>query len=151
MAQSLASYFVDDPAIVVRTAEETNADANWQNGMNAGASNSPGIGISSENPNLEEALFAATNGSGDLVTGSWTLLDQHGAAREAQIGQCLGGLGFSDPSTSSGAEGILPEDVIRFGGNPTAAAKEGDSALDGAVIPLSNSTLSVLADGWIGV
>jgi len=81
MAQSEISFFVDDPAVTFRQAEETNPDTLWNSGMFAGASNSPGIGISTENPNLEEQLP------------NWTLLDQFGNARESQIGQCIGGTG----------------------------------------------------------
>jgi hypothetical protein len=168
MAQSLTNAFVDTAAVNARTAEETNPDANWNNGMNVGASNACGIGISTENPNLEESLFAATDGSGDLVTGSWTLLDQHGNARAAQISQLLGGPGFvsrvgdqeftwdttqplytdSGAASSGGQEGTLPDSVVRLGSNPTQTAKDGDPALDGTLILAGNATLVDLTIGW---
>ena len=138
--------FVDDPAVTFRQNEETNAAADWAGGMNVGASNSPGIGI---------------NQGGGAVVGTpeqFTLLDQGRpvesggsqtpVAREAQIGQCIGGPGFVDRSSedwpsSGGLEGALPENVIRFGAQDAAYPDgSGQITFDG------NSTLSVLATGW---
>ena len=136
MSNPDVTAFVDDAAVAFRTAEETNDDANWQNGMNAVASNAPGIGI---------------NQGGGAVVGTpeqFTLLDQFGNAREAQISQVLGGLGFVDRDTvpwpsSGGVEGTLPDGVIRFG--PQDAQYPDGS---GEITFAGNSTLSVLATGW---
>ncbi|RKX24678.1 MAG: hypothetical protein DRP45_07715 [Candidatus Zixiibacteriota bacterium] len=65
----------------------------------------------------------------------FTLLDQHGDARAAQISQHIGGSGLG-----AGAIGTLPEAVIQFGN----ASANGD----GQITAIGNSTLSVLADGW---
>ncbi len=171
MAQSFISVFVDDnaaTAVGVRVP-----DAILNSGMFAGASNAPGIGISTENPDLQESLFEATDGSGDLVTGSWTLLDQHGNARQSQIGQLLGGPGsvsrignqeftwdksqalYTDngAASSGGQEGTLPDATIRLidpADLPTAAEKEADPNLDGNVtLPAQGAWLETLEAGWI--
>lgn len=159
MAQSFISLFVDDASVTAMTTRVP--DAVFNSGVFAGASNAPGIGISTENPGLEESLP------------NWTLLDQHGNARESQIGQLLGGLGLvprtgnqeftwdksqalytdSGAASSGGAEGTLPDAIIRLidpADLPTAAEKEADSNVDGQVsLPANGATLSVLADGWV--
>lgn len=166
MSNPDVTFFQDDSAVTSRTAEETNDDANWDNGMNLVASNAPGVGI---------------NQGGGAVVGTpeqFTLLDQGRpvesggsqtpTAREAQLSQLLGGGGFvprtgnvattwdksqalyseSGAASSGGDAGALPEDVVQFGTLPTQAAKDADPALDGTVIPVGNSTLSDLAVGW---
>lgn len=124
--------FIDDAATALRVAEVPSA--NFVNGVNAGGSNSPGIGIATDNPGLAPSLP------------SWTLLDQHGNAREGQIGQNQGGLGYSDPGTSSGTEGTLPDSTIRVA-DPLAFSTPIGNGNPGAF--LGNATLSDLAAGWI--
>ena len=151
---SPATAFVDDSATTSREAENTGAD--FDNGMNIGGSNAPGIGINM----LEGAVVGTPN--------QFTLLDQFEVAREAQKSQFIGGSPFvprtgnvattwdksqalytANGAASSGGEaGQLPEDVIRFGDAPTQAAKDADPALDGTIAFTGNATLSVLADGW---
>jgi len=125
---SLSSFFVDDAAVTALDARVPNATYN--SGMFGGASNSPGIGISTENPNLEQSLP------------NWTLLDQHGNARVNQIGQLIGGAGISDPGTSSGTEGTAPDATIRLYDNTT---QDGTGAMS---LPASGAALTDLAVGW---
>ncbi len=143
MAQSEISFFVDDNSITSRSAEVP--DANWSSGLLGGASNSPGIGISTENPGLDESLP------------NWTLLDQNSNARESQRGQLIGGPGFVDRSStewpsSGGEEGTAPDATIRFmpaENLPTAAEKADGSKLDGELsLPAQGANLSDLAVGW---
>jgi hypothetical protein len=149
MAQSDISFFVDDAAVTFRAAEVPDADFN--SGMFGGASNSPGIGISTENPDLDESLP------------SWTLLDQFGNARNAQIGQCIGGPGFVnrasvDWPSSGGQAGTLPDSTIRLmpvADLPTNAEKDlfADSPdptkLDGSLtLPADGASLVDLDVGW---
>ena len=123
------TYFVDDAAVTAREAEVTAAD--FDNGCNLAGSNGAGIGI-----NMNEGAVVGT-------PNQFTLLDQHGDAREAQISQHIGGSGLGD-----GSIGTLPDAVIRFGTLPTEAAKDSDPAIDGTIVPVGNATLSVLLDGW---
>ena len=74
----------------------------------------------------------------------FTLLDQHGNARNAQISQFIGGEPYCDPAnwpSSGGQSGTLPDDVIRFG-TPSDTG-------DGTVTPTGNSALTDLAVGWV--
>jgi hypothetical protein len=145
MAQSLANTFRDTAAIAARTAEETNPDANWTNGMNNSAC-MPGIGVAFGQPNAE--------GSDE----QFTLLDQDGDARVPQVSQLLGGTGFVDreagtsvPDTSSGGvegNGKAQVEYIIAAGNPTQAAKDGDPALEGTITVLGTANLQTLAVGW---
>jgi hypothetical protein len=125
-----ATYFIDNTAKIARQLEVV--DASFVNGMNLAGSNACGIGI---------------NMNGGSVVGTaaqFTLLDQRGLTREAQLSQHIGGSGLGD-----GAEGFAPSAVIRFGTAPTEAAKESDPALDGTVVSIGNSTLTSLAAGWV--
>jgi hypothetical protein len=134
------TYFQDDAAVAARAAEVVNAS--FVNGMNMGGSCACGIGI---------------NMDGGAVVGTpeqFTLLDQHGDARTAQISQSLGGYPYADPADyplSGGTEGTAPDAVIQTGTLPTQAAKDADSALKGTVIPVGNATLASLAAGWTAV
>jgi hypothetical protein len=135
------TLFIDD---VAQTAMEARFPARtgkpvpiYDTGMTMGASNSPGIGISDENPNLEEQLP------------NWTLLDQHGNARNAQIGQLLGGDGImvnANYPSSGGVEGTLPDAVIRFGANPVNVAGVPDN--DDPITVGAGADLVDLAVGW---
>ena len=137
---SPATAFVDDAAVTAREAEVP--DANFDNGMNVGGSNAPGIGVNM----LEGAIVGTPN--------QFTLLDQQepdGVARVPQISQCIGGYPYTDPAnypSSDGTVGTLPDAVVRYGAAPTQAAKDSDPALDGTIIITANATLSVLATGW---
>ena len=135
MSNPDVTAFVDDAAVTAAvTTEARQAAASYVGGMNAGASNAPGIGI---------------NQGGGAVVGTpeqFTLLDQFGNAREAQISQLLGGNGITLASgwpSSGGLEGTLPDAVIRFGAQD-AAYPDGS----GDIVFTGNSTLSVLATGW---
>ncbi len=125
---SLSTFFVDDEAVTALIARVPAAIGN--SGMFGGASNSPGIGISTENPNLEESLP------------SWTLQDQFGNARNAQRGQHIGGAGISDPGTSSGTSGTLPAATIRLYDNAT---QDGSGTI---TLPADGASLVDLAVGW---
>ena len=124
MPKSLTSFFIDDAAVTARELESPNAD--WNSGGFGGASCSPGIGISTETTNLEESLP------------NWTLLDQFGNARQAQIGQHIGGSGLGD-----GTSGTLPDATIRLYDNDTL---DGSGTL---VLPAEGAWLADLAVGWI--
>ena len=135
---SPATTFFDVDARTLREAEVPGATFN--NGMNMGGSNAMGIGIN--------MLEGAVVGSDE----QFTLLDQHGNARNAQISQSIGGYPYvpsSDYPSSGGQEGTLPEAVIGFGDSPTQAAKDADPALDGTIIITEASSLLVLDNGWV--
>lgn len=130
--------FVDTNAVIARGAEVPLAD--FGNGCNNAGSCAHGIGI---------------NIDGGPVVGTpdqFTLLDQHGNARAAQISQSIGGYPYvanaAYPS-SGGTEGTAPDSVIRTGTLPTQAAKDADPALDGTIIPVGNATLIDLNAGWV--
>ena len=156
MPQSLISVFVDDAAVTAMAARVPAAIFN--SGMFAGASNAPGIGISTENPDLDESLFASTSGpsAGQLTTGSWTRLDQHENPRTTQISQLIGGSGITldtDWPGSGGDEGTAPDATIRLvdaADLPTYAKKLANPNLDGNVtFPAENASMVDLAVGWI--
>ena len=132
------TFFRDDSVIALREVEVPNAS--FANGMNNGGSNAPGVGI-----NMGEGAVVGT-------FPQFTLLDQHGDARAAQISQAIGGepyvLAANYPS-SGGLEGTAPDDVIQFGTLPTQAAKDADPTLDGTVIVTGGSALPTLAGGWV--
>lgn len=140
MAQSLINFFIDDASTAALEARVPDALVN--SGMFAGGSNAPGIGISSENPGLDESLP------------SWTLLDQFGNVRVNQRSQCIGGPGISSPSESDGQEGTLPAAVATFidvDALPTNAEKADGTYLDGqipALAPTPGCALNSLATGW---
>lgn len=138
MTQSKASFFVDDAAVTALAARVPVANLN--SGLDAGASSAPGIGISTENSGLDESLP------------NWTLLDQFGDVRVSQRSQYLGGTGISNPSESNGAEGTLPNAVIRLADEadlPTYAEKITDPTVDGAIsYPVGAADLNDLDTGW---
>jgi hypothetical protein len=144
MAQSLANTFRDTTAIAARTAEETNPDVSWVNGMN-NAGCDPGIGVAFGQPDAE--------GSDE----QFTLLDQDGDIRVPQVSQLLGGAGFVDRTVATGnwdssggveGNGKAQAEYIIAAGNPTQATKDGDPALDGTVTVLGTANLQTLAVGW---
>lgn len=143
MAQSLINFFIDDASVAA--LEIRVPLALFNSGMFAGASNAPGIGISSENPGLDESLP------------NWTLLDQFGNARVNQRSQCIGGPGItltSDWPGSGGQEGTLPAAVATFIDPvdlPTYDEKLADSNVDGQIptlAPTPGCALNSLAAGW---
>jgi len=120
--------FVDDPALALRTPEVPGAP--WSGGCNAAAANAPGIGIATDNPNLEQQLP------------NWTLLSQHGDARTTQISQLIGGPGYSAAGTSNGQQGTAPESIIRIG-------IPADNTGSGVMTYTANPSLVDLAAGWV--
>ena len=127
---SEATFFQDDTTVATLAA--LTPAASFLNGCNLAGSCAPGIGI-----NMNEGEVVGT-------FEQFTLLDQHGDARAAQISQHIGGDGLGD-----GQEGTLPDDVIQFGDSPTQAAKDADPSLDGTIIAIGNSTLTTLLGGWV--
>ena len=144
MTQALPTMFVDDNAQAALATRVP--DAVEGTGMTAGGSNSPGIGISTETTDLQDSLFEATDGSGNLTTGSWTELDQNEDPRTPQIGQHIGGSGISSPSESDGTEGTLPDAPVRFGANPDNVDGQPDN--DDVITAGQGATLSSLSTGW---
>ena len=143
MAQSLVNFFIDDASTAALEARVPNAIVN--SGMFAGGSNAPGIGISTQNPSLDESLP------------NWTLLDQFGDARVNQRSQCIGGPGITDVAdypSSGGQEGTLPAAVVTLVDSdvlPTYAEKLADPNVDGqlpALAPTPGAALNTLATGW---
>jgi hypothetical protein len=135
MAQALPTFFTDDVAVTAMQARVP--DQVDDTGMNFGASNAPGIGISTENPGLEQSLP------------NWTLLDQHGDARAAQISQLIGGDGITEAADwpgSGGTIGTLPDAVVRFGTNP--ANVNGQPVNDTPITKGNGADLVLLATGW---
>ena len=124
------TYFIDDVAVTARELEVV--AASFVNGANLAGACSPGLGI-----NMNEGAVVGT-------PDQFTLLDQFGNSREAQISQHIGGSGLG-----AGSEGTLPDAVVRFGTTPTQAAKDADTSLDGTVVNIGNSTLTTLSAGWV--
>ena len=130
-----STAFVDDAAVTAMGVRVPAASDDT--GMNAGASNSPGIGISDDNPGLEQQLP------------NWTLLDQHGDARNPQIGQLIGGDGITDVADwpgSGGTEGTLPDAAVRFATNPVNVNGVPDN--DAPIVLGNGADLIDLATGW---
>jgi len=123
--------FIDATTVAARAAEVPDAD--FDTGMNSGASNAPGIGI---------------NIDGGAVVGEpqqFTLLDQDGDARAPQVGQLIGGDGLTETTdwpTSGGVEGK--------GTLPIEAATP-DTDGQGGVSVDGNATLVDIAIGWTAV
>ena len=130
---NLANAFYD--VVAIAAGEIRNTTASWTTGCNLGGSCAPGIGIATDNTNLEESLP------------NWTLLDQFGNVRDAQIGQLIGGPGIRDAVTSSGQEGTLPDSTIRLFTNPDNVNGQPDN--DAAAVAAGSAILRVLADGWL--
>jgi hypothetical protein len=141
---NLPTVFVDDAAIAARTAEVP--DATWNSGMLGGGGAGPGVGISNQENQLQQALMPPTDGTPlvDSGVGSWSLLDQHGNARSGQIGQNIGGSGYTDPAdypSSGGQEGTLPDSTIRW----QPIVQDGLGTLN---FPAPNTELATLQEGW---
>ena len=126
--------FIDTVAVAAR---QPNVPlASFSNGGNLAGSCAHGIGI-----NMNEGAVVGT-------PEQFTLLDQFGDARAAQISQHIGGSGLG-----AGSEGTAPDAVIRFGTNKTNAEKQAGQdageSVDGEITPIGNSTLNTLALGWV--
>lgn len=124
--------FLDTTAIALRAAEVP--AANFANGCNNSASSSMGIGI---------------NIAGGEVVGTpnqFTLEDQHGLTRIAQISQSIGGFPYRD-----GLPGTEPNEFILTGTMPTKAEKDADSSLDGTFIFNGAAALVTLNEGWVSL
>lgn len=139
---SPATAFVDDTAVTARKLEVTGA--NFDNGMNVGGSNAPGVGVNM----LEGAIVGTPE--------QFTLLMQSGDTRVPQISQAIGGFPFVDRVAdavpypgSGGTEGTLPDGALRYGPQTTQADKDSDPDLDGAMTFTSNCTLNDIAVGWV--
>ena len=113
--------YVDNIELVIRGGQVA---ANWGTGMDWGASNAPGIGVATDNPNLEQSLP------------SWTLLDQDGDARTPQVSQVIGGGG---PEGMPG-KGLQPVEIV-------VNAASGNGSVTGS----QEAQLNVLATGWEAV
>jgi len=146
---SIPTFFQDDVAATVRAVEV--AGASFDNGMNLGGSNAPGIGINM----LKGAIVGTPE--------QFTLLDQGTQAndftpevRAPQISQSIGGFPYVDRSTvpwpgSGGTPGVAPEGSIRYGDNelPTYDQIVANGELSGTITPIANATLNTLALGWV--
>ena len=118
-------YTLNATAVAARDAEypgtpltDTTGDGTTTNpylGCNRAGSNAPGIGIATAN--------------GQCKLDDWTILDQHGAARNPQDSQHIGGSGLGD-----GTEGLTTETTI--------------NAITGADVN-DTFSLTVEATGWV--
>ena len=134
MAASLPTKFNDSTGQTAREAEVTGA--NWDNGVNLGGGNSPGVGIN--------------QGRGAVVgtPNQFTLLDQKGAARTPQVSQVIGGTGYNPNSNYPLSGGIS--------GNGSARAEyvlvvTPDASGDGSAVTNGTANLASLAAGWTAV
>ena len=136
---SEAAYYQDATAVTARALENT--VANFDNGMNAGGSCAPGIGI-----NIEQGAVVGT-------PEQFTLLDQSEDVREPQISEQIGGLAYVDRGSvdwpsSGGIAGIGTQPVLTAT-QPTNAAKVSDPAVDGVPVITGDANLETLANGWV--
>ena len=119
--------FLNATSVTAREAEVPLAS--FDNGMNLGGSNAPGIGIATAGVIQTEDL--------DESLPNWTLLDQDGDAREPQVSQHIGGDGLDDGEEGKGTVAI---DV-----NVNDASGDGSATVNGV------ATLADLAVGWTSV
>lgn len=137
---SEVAYYQDAIAVAARALENTVAD--FDNGMNAGGSCAPGIGI-----NIEQG---AVVGSPE----QFTLLDQDEAIRVPQDGMQIGKLAYVDRSSidwpSSGGESGNGVQPILTGTQQTNAAKAAaDPSIDGVPVITGDANLQTLSAGWV--
>lgn len=133
------TFYKDATSVTARALEVPDAD--FVNGMNAGAACAAGLGIN----------IAGGAVSGDPT--NFTLLDQDEDVREPQVSQQLGGVAFTDRTTGDGfssggveGKGVQP---ILTATNQTQAAKDADSELDGVPVITGDANLETLANGWV--
>ena len=119
--------FIDATSVTAREAEVPLAA--FDNGMNLGGSNAPGLGIATageiQTQDLDESLP------------NWTLLDQDEDAREPQVSQHIGGDGLDD--------GVAGKGTVAIDVNVNDAAGDGSATIDGV------ATLADLSVGWTSV
>jgi hypothetical protein len=116
------TFYIEDATVTTRSGEVP--DASFDNGMNFGASNAPGVGI-----NIGVADLPGTDEE-------FTLLDQRGLARDPQTSQHIGGNGLGD-----GVTGFLPDGSVRTAIN--------DATGDGGIgVTREDVGLVDLAVGW---
>ena len=146
---SIPTFFQDDAAVTARALEVVGAS--FDNGMNVGGSNAPGIGI-----NMLKGAIVGTPEQFTLLDQGYLANDFTPVVRIPQISQSIGGFPYVDRSTvpwpgSGGTEGVLPEGAIRYGDNesPTYDEVLANGELGGTLAPISNATLNTLALGWV--
>jgi hypothetical protein len=119
--------FIDATSVAARELEVPLAS--FDNGMNLGGSNAPGIGIATageiQTQNLDESLP------------QWTLLDQDADPRTPQNSQHIGGSGLG-----LGVEG---KGTVAIDVNANDASGNGEATITGV------ATLADLAVGWTTV
>lgn len=118
--------FINATSVTARAAEVPNAS--FDDGMNLGGSNAPGIGIATAGEQQTQDLDESNQ---------WTLLDQDGDGRTPQVSQHIGGDGLDDGVAGKGTQQI---DV-----NVNDASGDGSATIDGA------ATLASVAAGWTSV
>lgn len=116
----IPTYFNNPTTVAARALEVVAAD--FENGMNPGASCAPGIGI-----NMGEGAVVGT-------PEQFTLLDQAGAVREPQDSSYIGGTGLGDGAEGPGLTPILSSSNIAADGTPTQTG---------------TANLETLANGWV--
>ena len=119
------TFFIDDVAVGVRAPEVP--DASFDDGANLAGSNAAGLGIGID------------AGEVDGTFEQFTLLDQFGNTRQAQISQHIGGSGLGD-----GSVGTLPDAIIQTGANDV----DGDGTIP---IVAGGASLVTLLAGWVAV
>ncbi len=117
---NLPNFYRLATTVTARKLEVPNA--NFDNGVNVGGSNSPVIGVATDHPNL----------TGD--PSGWTLLDQRGGNRIPQESQHIGGDG-----TAEGSEGFADGNAELFNNSDSG---------DGSGGVIGTQVLSDLATGW---
>ncbi len=121
-----ATNFIDPAAVVARSAEVPLAS--FDNGMNLGASNAPGVGIATDGGVQTQDLDQS---------GQWTLLDQDGDARTPQNSQHIGGSGLGD--------GVEGKGTVQVDVSTPDNSGDGTAVIDGA------ATLADISVGWTSV
>jgi len=131
MAVSLPTKFNDSIGQTAREAEVTGA--NWDNGVNLGGGNSPGVGIN--------------QGQGAVVgtPAQFTLLDQYETSRAPQISQVIGGTGYVAASAYPSSGGIAGNGDAR--GEFILVVTPSASG-DGSAVTNGTANLASLAAGW---
>ena len=121
------------PITVYDTREQEVPSADFNNGVNAGGSNCPGIGIG-----IDQGAVVGT-------PEQFTLLDQRGAARTPQVSQVIGGVGLTTAAEypSSGGSSDLADAV------PIDVASPADNSGDGSFFVSGGAALPTLAGGWV--
>lgn len=123
------TVFVETVTVAARALEVP--DAAFDDGMNLGASNAPGIGI---------------NFGGGAIVGEpqqFTLLDQDGDARNPQVSQVIGGDGLTEVGDWPSSGGVEGKGTLPVTAQTPDASGDGSAAIDGT------AALTDLAVGWV--